>query len=72
MLERVEILGVIQQEYPELGAEGDAAATEQLGKIKTLQGIIDWINASLSQPALSAPCCCLADFLLPHSTPPFD
>jgi len=69
-IKRVEILGVVQQDFPELGEAQDELAQEELGRQKTLRGIIDWIGANLNgNPAASAALPASAPAALPASAP---
>ena len=54
-IKRVEILGVVQQDFPELGEAQDELAQEELGRQKTLRGIIDWISTNLNGNPSAAP-----------------
>ena len=73
-IKRVEILGVVQQDFPALGENQDELAQEELGRQKTLRGIIDWIGANLNgdssapgaEPSASAP----APSAPAHAAPP--
>jgi acyl transferase domain-containing protein/NAD(P)H-dependent flavin oxidoreductase YrpB (nitropropane dioxygenase family)/NAD(P)-dependent dehydrogenase (short-subunit alcohol dehydrogenase family) len=46
-IKRVEILGVLQQQYLPEGRQADQDAMEQLTGIKTLQGIVSWLEKAV-------------------------
>jgi NAD(P)-dependent dehydrogenase (short-subunit alcohol dehydrogenase family) len=50
-IKRVEILGVLQQQYLPEGHQADPDAMEKLTGIKTLEGIISWLEQAIREAA---------------------